>query len=932
MPEKPAGPPKKKYVRAVGPRLRLVLYVVFALVAVLGANSAYLATITFLEFTSGLTYQNYFYQAMFLAHLGLGLLLLLPFVIFSAGHIKASYNRTNKKALNAGWALFILSLALLISGLVLTRFGNFQINNKGVRTISYWAHVIAPLFVAWLYILHRLAGPRIKWNVGLGWAGAVAVIVGAMVMLHTSDPRKWGQVGPKEGLKYFEPSLARTASGNFIPARSMMNNEYCLRCHEDSYKGWFHSAHHFSSFNNKPYLFSVRETRQVAMKRDGNVKAARWCAGCHDVVPFFSGAFDDPNFDDVNDPTAQAGITCTTCHAITHVNTTRGNADYTIEEPIHYPFAFSTNKLLAFLNETMVKAKPEFHKKTFLKPLHKSAEFCSTCHKVSIPYELNHYKEFLRGQNHYDTYLLSGVSGHNARSFYYPPVAQLNCNGCHMPLQVAQNDFGAQIFDTNNVRKVHDHLFPAANTGIAHLRGQPDIVKRHADFLVGSVRVDIFGLKEGGGIEQPLIAPLRPNLPALKPGKKYLLETVLRTVKLGHPFSQGTVDSNEIWVEGNVASGNKVLGRTGALGPYNAVDPWSHFINVLMLDRDGNRIDRRNPQDIFTPLYNHQIPPGAAQIAHYEFTVPENAREPITIEMKLNYRKFDTIYMQYVMGKDCTNDLPIAVMASDKITFPIEGGNSSAITNEPSKIDLWQRWNDYGIGLFLEGDKGSEKGELIQAAQAFTEVEKLKRADGPLNLARVYFKEGRLNDAVEALQRASKFDPPAPRWTIAWLQGLVNKQNGYLDEAIKEFRSILEDTYPELEKRKFDFSLDYEVINELGQTLFERAKQERGDARKPFLQQAADRFERTLQLDSENLAAHYNLALIYDQLGDPKKAGEHRKLHETFRPDDNARDRAIAIHRRKNPAADHAAQATVIYDLQRPGAFGLQTEINTAQR
>src|ERR1051325_6909097 len=381
MPDNPAGPPKKKYVRSVGPRLRLVLYVVFALVAVLGANSAYLGTITFLEFTSGLTYQNYFYQAMFLAHLALGLLLLVPFVVFSAGHIKAAYNRPNKKALSAGWALFILSLVLLVSGLILTRFGNLQINNKGVRTVSYWAHVIAPLFVVWLYILHRLAGPRIKWKVGLGWAVAVAVIVGAMVMLHTSDPRKWGQVGPKEGLKYFQPSLARTASGNFIPARSMMNNDYCLRCHEDSYKGWFHSAHHFSSFNNKPYLFSVRETRQVALKRDGNVKAARWCAGCHDVVPFFSGAFDDPNFDDVNHPTAQSGITCTACHAITHVNSTRGNADYTIEEPIHYPFAYSTNRFLQYLNQQLVKAKPEFHKRTFLKPFMRTVEFCSTCHR-----------------------------------------------------------------------------------------------------------------------------------------------------------------------------------------------------------------------------------------------------------------------------------------------------------------------------------------------------------------------------------------------------------------------------------------------------------------------------------------------------------------------------------------------------------------------
>src|SRR4029453_3625900 len=113
--------------------------------------------------------------------------------------------------------------------------------------------------------------------------------------------------------------------------------------------------HHFSSFNNKPYLFSVRETRKVALARDGNVKAARWGAGCHDTVPFFSGAFDDPKFDDVNHPTAQAGITCTTCHAITHVNSTRGNADYTIEEPAHYPFAFSDSGTLRWVNPHLVK-------------------------------------------------------------------------------------------------------------------------------------------------------------------------------------------------------------------------------------------------------------------------------------------------------------------------------------------------------------------------------------------------------------------------------------------------------------------------------------------------------------------------------------------------------------------------------------------------
>jgi tetratricopeptide (TPR) repeat protein len=936
----PAG--KKRYVRAVGPRLRIVLYLIFGLFAVLGANSVYLGAITFLEWLKGdpqTTYQTYFYMVMFGTHLVLGLLFVLPVILFGIIHLKNAHDRPNRRAVRVGYLLFGVSLVLLFTGIALMRFDFFSVRNPNVRNALYWTHVITPALAIWLYVLHRLAGPRIKWQIGARWAAATGVVILAMVFLHSAHPKK-NQAGSKEGEKYFEPSLARTASGKFIPARTMMMDDYCLKCHADAYGGWFHSAHHFSSFNNKPYLFSIKETRAVSLARDGNVKASRWCAGCHDVVPFFSGAFDDPNFDLEKHPTSQAGITCTACHAITHVNTTKGNADYTIDEPIHYPFAYSSNAVLQYINQQLVKAKPEFHKKTFLKPFMRTAEFCSTCHKVSLPLELTKYKDFLRGQNHYDTYLLSGVSGHNARSFYYPEKAQMNCAGCHMPLQ-ASEDFGAKFFhQTNEVLSIHDHLFPAANTGVAHIRGQADIVKRHQDFLKGCLRIDLFGIKEGGTIDGTLHAPLRPKVPALKRGQKYLLEAVVRTLKLGHPFTQGTVDSNEVWVDAQITSGALVVGRSGGLGAYNEVDPWSHFLNVYMLDRNGNRIDRRNPQDIFTPLYNHQIPPGAAAVVHYSFVVPEDAGPSLVVEVKVNYRKFDTVYMNYVFGQgytngasfQVTNDLPITMICSDTITLPVESASEARfpITNpQASTIPEWQRWNDYGIGLLLEGtDKGSEKGELIQAAHAFTEVEKLRRADGPLNLARVYFKEGRLDDAVAALQRANdtnRFNPPGNRWTIAWLNGLVNKQNGYLDKAIAEFRSILEDRYLELEQRGFDFSKDYEVINELGQTLFERAKLERDEAnqaaRASLLRQAADQFKKTLALDSENLTAHYNLALIYDQLGENRLAAEHRSLHERYRPDDNARDRAVAIARRANAAADHAAQATVIYELQRAKAL-----------
>src|SRR6266849_878087 len=495
------GPVKKKYVRAIGPRLRILLYFIFGLVAILAANSVYLSAITWLEWLKhdpNVTYQNWFYMVMFGTHLALGLLLVLPVVIFGLVHMRNAHDRPNRRAVKVGYLLFATSLVVLLTGLLLTRIDIFHFKNVGLknphaRSVAYWAHLITPILAIWLYVLHRLAGPRIKWRIGLRWAGAVGVATVGMVLLHSAHPKK-NQVGSAEGKKYFEPSLARTASDLFIPARTLMMDTYCLNCHEDAYNGWFHSAHHISAFNNKPYLFSVRETRQVSFKRDGSVKASRWCAGCHDPVPFFSGAFDDPNFDDVNHPTARAGITCTVCHAITNIDSTVGNGAYTIEEPQHYPFAASENAVLQWLNNQTVKAKPDFHKKTFLKPFHKSAEFCSVCHKVSIPVELNHYKEFLRGQDHYNTYLLSGVSGVGTRSFYYPPEAKTNCAGCHMPLKPS-GDFGSKDFDGSGVRKIHAHTFPAANTGLpfllaqdspekaSHAEGFLNAAKVHADFL-----------------------------------------------------------------------------------------------------------------------------------------------------------------------------------------------------------------------------------------------------------------------------------------------------------------------------------------------------------------------------------------------------------------------------------------------------------------
>ncbi len=920
-------PPPRRYRQAVGPRLTKVLAAVFGLFALLSINSVYLAGVTILESATGRTYQNWFYMNMFLVHLILGLLLVVPTVVFGFVHMSNTYDRRNRRAVKVGYALFATALALLASGIVLTRLeGVIVIKDPAVRSVAYWAHVITPFLAAWLFVLHRLAGKKIRWEVGRR-IGGVAVAFGVVMLVwQTQDPRRWNVAGPASGEKYFFPSLARTATGNFIPERVLNDDAYCKECHADTHASWSSSAHRFSSFNNPLYLFSVRETRKVAFERDKDMQASRFCAGCHDPVVFFSGKFDDPKFDDVNDPAGQAGITCTACHAITNLNSPRGNSDFTIEEPVHYPFTFSEAPSLRWVSRQLVKAKPEFHTKTFLKPLHKTAEFCGACHKVHLPEQLNKYK-WLRGQNHYDSFLLSGVSGHFVASFYYPAKAEPNCSTCHMKPQPS-TQFAARSLDDSGELKIHDHMFPSANTALPHLlKLDPKVNQKHRDFNAGVMRVDIFGVKEDGRIDGGLVAPLRPNVPVLVPGKTYLLETVIRTLKMGHLFTEGTADSNEAWLDIRVTTKNpdgseRVIGRSGGLGSGNQVDPWSHFVNNYVLDRNGNRIDRRNAQDIFVALYNHQIPPGAADSIHYQLIVPKDVKTPVTVEARLQYRKFDTTYMKFVYGKDSVNELPIMTLASDVVVFPVTPGAS--VENGPPPTPEWQRWNDYGIGLLRKG--GKTKGELRQAEQAFSQVEALGRPDGPLNLARVYFLQGTVQDqAIAALKRAAAFNPPAPPWTVAWFTGQVNKQNGYLDEAIASFRSILAADNTETRGRGFDFSKAYLLINELAQTLFERAKQERGESgktlRTQLLQEARAQFERVLELDPENATAHFNLDLLYRQLGDKDKAQAHAALYQKYRVDDNARDHAVTVARTNDPAANHAAEAIVIYDLNRREAF-----------
>jgi tetratricopeptide (TPR) repeat protein len=692
----------------------------------------------------------------------------------------------------------------------------------------------------------------------------------------------------------FWPSPANTSVNGTIPSNFFMDSKLCGTCHKDIYEQWNSSVHHFASFNNQYYRRSIEHMQEV----QGSTQASKWCAGCHDHAVFFNGRWEKPIKDQVNTPEAQNGLGCVSCHSITHVNGSVGNGNFVIEYPPLHDLASSNNKYIRLIDNFLTYADPEPHRRTFLKPFMREqpAEFCSTCHKVHLDSPVNNYR-WLRGFNDYDNWQASAVSGQGARSFYYPKESS-TCNDCHMP-KVKSTDPAARG------GLVHSHRFATANTAVAAVNGDKTQLDETVKFLQsGFISVDIFGVspvddthgqmpmlrrsgdaqalnstmavgEEGESNAQAFLrevskvaAPVNTAQVKLNPGDTVRVDAVVRTRKIGHFFPGGTVDAYDLWLEmkGTDAKG-KVFFWSGKAEDEGrgAVDPGAHFYRSYMLDGDGNHIDKRNAWQARSVLYVRLIPPGAADTVHYRVKIPKDAQGPFQFEAKLNYRKFAHSYNEFsynqrpnVSGpvKDRVPVIPTVLLAGARVEFGQGATDWKPVVEKKDR----ERWNDWGIGMLLQGDlKGAE-----YAFKKVTEAEP-GYADGWLNVARALIQEGETEAAKPYLAKALEINPKLARGHF--FRAMVQKADGDYDGALASLREV-EAQYPK----------DRVMLNQMGRLLF----------LKRDYKAAVETLQRVLAIDTEDVQAHYNLMLAYRGLGDAAQAAREEKLFQRFKADEAA--------------------------------------------
>jgi tetratricopeptide (TPR) repeat protein len=170
------------------------------------------------------------------------------------------------------------------------------------------------------------------------------------------------------------------------------------------------------------------------------------------------------------------------------------------------------------------------------------------------------------------------------------------------------------------------------------------------------------------------------------------------------------------------------------------------------------------------------------------------------------------------------------------------------------------RWNDYGIGLLLQGDvRGAEA--------AFRRVMAIDPdyPDGPVNVARAKIREGDVDAAIPLLEQALALSPGLAR--AHFFLGTSLRTLGLYDAALTH-----------LEAARQQYPRDRVVLNEIGGIQF---RQRRFD-------EAVRTSEEVLQIDPEDMQAHYNLMLSHQGAGRSDDAARERALYERFKADESA--------------------------------------------
>jgi Tfp pilus assembly protein PilF len=640
------------------------------------------------------------------------------------------------------------------------------------------------------------------------------------------------------------PSQAKANFEGFLKPSDFPTAAYCGKCHEDVHQQWRESAH-ANSFRAPFYLKNV----EILIDSKG-IEYSRHCEGCHNPEALFTGALTkgskvDRSFD-------ADGITCMVCHSIAKIQNTSGTGSYVMGRPtvMLNPDGSPRYDLPSY---DEIFAHPELHARAVMKDFYKTPEFCATCHKAALPKIINDYK-WLRAFSVYDEWQNSSWSKRSPLPFYKKDVVSV-CQTCHMPPVPAKTDYGAKK------GMVASHRWPAANTAIPFYYGFDQQLKVVEDFLRDNrFGIDFFMLAKNDA-EQP-VAPLDRQNFTIAPGDAITVGVVIQNKGIGHSLVPEQRDFYESWVEFDVRDAKgKTIYSSGYLNPDGTLEPEAHSYTNRLISQDDQLLMRHQVWETRAKAYDNTIPPGRSDLVRYQFHVPKEVAGPLTVTVKVNYRRFRKDYTDFILGKSV--EYPVVDMAEKSMQLKIGQNAPAATVPDPNE---YLRWNNYGIALL-------DQQQYWLSAAAFQKAAQLKPdyVDAYVNIAIADYTGERYDEARQALAKALQMDPAYPR--ALYYQALLDRRNGDLDGAAKKLEQVIA-AFPQLRDAR----------DELGNIYYIQKKYAQARVQYEAIQNT---------IDPDDLSAHHHLSLIYARLGMRDKAAQQAAYFADERNDPSALNYAL---------------------------------------
>ena len=734
-------------------------------------------------------------------------------------------------------------------------------------------------------------------------------------------PLSMEQEGAGPASEFF-PSSARSADGKLIPSGFFMESQKCGECHKDIYDQWKRSVHHFASFNNQFYrksieymqdvegtkpskwcagchdhavFFNGKFDRPIKEKIDTpEAQAGLSCMSCHSIV-HVGGTMGNGGFTmsypplhevaDSSNPVMRKLIDFVTyaapeAHRRTFMKPFMkdSTSEYCAAcHKVHLDVPVNNYRWFRGFNEYdnwQASGVSGQGARSFYYPPKSSN--CADCH---MPLVLSRDPGNIDGKVH-------------SHSFPGANTAVPTANNDQQQLALTER-FLKSGFITVDIFSISPVKHEATDTEMIRRGGSAPQV--NTTFAVGeeAEQTGAAVIKDVGAVA----APLDVSGVTLQPGTTSRVDVVVRTRKVGHFFPGGTVDSFDVWLELKAEDDNgKAIFWSGKVedqgkGP---VEPGAHFYKSYQLDAAGNPINKRNAWQARSVLYVHLIPPGAADVAHYLVTVPRDSKGHIHFTAKLNYRKFSWYYTQWAYAgiakpnqdprllaadhngldysfdvhdipanvsgavKDRIPSLPIETVAQADVSVPI-ANHPTQCQSVTTKVTR-ERWNDWGIGLLLQGDLKGAEYAFHKAAEAEPGY-----ADAYLNVARALVQEGETDAAKPYVAKAMKLNPSLGR--VYYFQALAEKADGDYDGALKSLQRV-ESQYPR----------DRVVLNQIARILFLKRQ----------YTEAFGYLNRVSDIDPEDVQMHYTAMLCYRGLGDAQNAVREQTLFQRFKADESS--------------------------------------------